>query len=350
LLRIVVLGVRASGVVVREETRRATAPAVGPVEVSVLRAGKSPALHPASWEEFLQWAKAPGEEWYHVSNLAPDQLRRVALALGLTPAFVESHLAGASYPHLEVTDRHAALFVWLPELQVATPTERNGLLLLATNHSVFTLSRRSPGLLQAVTNALPKITVNALPFPVRMTCAFVQAVLDRNEELVGRFERELRALEEVPVRESRPPFFEQTFRLKKELAVTQSDLWRLKGILTALAESRVTLPGGGTGEPESFRSLAESADFLYETVVNTREGLLSVIDLHLNVVSFEVNRVMRVLAVVSVLGLIPAVIGGLFGMNLSDNPWPFTLPQVAFGVCLGMVLCLYLFLVKGWLR
>jgi Mg2+ and Co2+ transporter CorA len=75
-----------------------------------------------------------------------------------------------------------------------------------------------------------------------------------------------------------------------------------------------------------------------------------VIELHLNIVSFDMNRVMRVLAVVSVLGLIPAVIGGLFGMNLVDNPWPFTLPQVAFAVVFGMVLCLYFFFVKGWLR
>jgi hypothetical protein len=44
------------------------------------------------------------------------------------------------------------------------------------------------------------------------------------------------------------------------------------------------------------------------------------------------------------------VIGGLFGMNLVDNPWPLTLPQVAFGVCLTMVLGLYFFFVKGWLR
>jgi len=59
---------------------------------------------------------------------------------------------------------------------------------------------------------------------------------------------------------------------------------------------------------------------------------------------------MRVLAVVSVLGLIPALVGGLFGMNLADSPWPFTLPQVTFAVCAGMVTCLYFFVVKGWLR
>ena len=50
------------------------------------------------------------------------------------------------------------------------------------------------------------------------------------------------------------------------------------------------------------------------------------------------------------IGLVTSIFGGLFGMNLIDNPWPITLPQVAFCVCFGMVLCLYFFFVKGWLR
>jgi len=99
-----------------------------------------------------------------------------------------------------------------------------------------------------------------------------------------------------------------------------------------------------------FRRLTSEAEYLYETVVNLRDEVLSVLELHLNVVSFDMTRVMRVLAAVSVLGLIPAVIGGLFGMNLIGNPWPLTLPQVAFCVFFGMVLCLYFFFVKGWLR
>jgi hypothetical protein len=47
--------------------------------------------------------------------------------------------------------------------------------------------------------------------------------------------------------------------------------------------------------------------------------------------------------------LIPAVVGGLLGMNLVDNPRPFTLPQVTFAVCTGMVTRPYFFVVKGWL-
>jgi len=167
---------------------------------------------------------------------------------------------------------------------------------------------------------------------------------------VGRFEDELRDLEDLPVRDSRQQFFERTFRLKKELSSTQADLWRLRGLLKELAEPRVKLPGAVAGNVPFLHDLAEAADYLYETVNNIRDGVLSLIELHLNVVSFEMNRVMRVLAVVSVLGLIPAVVGGLFGMNLADNPWPFTLPQVTFVVCFTMVTCLYFFVVKGWLR
>jgi Mg2+ and Co2+ transporter CorA len=120
-------------------------------------------------------------------------------------------------------------------------------------------------------------------------------------------------------------------------------------MLADLAAGRA-IASGPESTKEMFRRLAANAEYLYETVINVRDEVLSVMELHLNIVSFDMNRVMRVLAVVSVLGLIPAVIGGLFGMNLVDNPWPFTLPQVAFSISFGMVMCLYFFLVKGWLR
>ena len=59
---------------------------------------------------------------------------------------------------------------------------------------------------------------------------------------------------------------------------------------------------------------------------------------------------MRLLAIVSTLALIPAVVGGLLGMNLGDAPWPVTLGQVAFGTLVLMLGVLYSFMAKGWLR
>jgi Mg2+ and Co2+ transporter CorA len=62
------------------------------------------------------------------------------------------------------------------------------------------------------------------------------------------------------------------------------------------------------------------------------------------------NRFLKLLAVVSFLGLIPSVAGGLLGMNVAGNPWPVSLGQVAFCVAMGMATSLYVFAVKGWLK
>jgi Mg2+ and Co2+ transporter CorA len=174
----------------------------------------------------------------------------------------------------------------------------------------------------------------------------LERVVRDYQHLAGRCEDRLRELEDVPVHESRPRFFELTFRMKKQLSAAQSDLWRLKRI----ADDLVARRGTGAAAITVYARFESDIDYLYDTMINIREGVLSVIELHLNVVSFEMNRVMRVLAVVSALGLIPAIIGGLLGMNLIDTPWMLTLPQVAFGVFFAMVIGLYFFLIKGWLR
>ncbi|HYG33742.1 MAG TPA: CorA family divalent cation transporter [Clostridia bacterium] len=349
LARIVTLGVRASGVVLREEKVGGAPEQQAPVQVRMLPAVGAKAPRQATWDEFVRWAKQPGAEWYSVANIGQHNLAELAQVTGISQEFIASHLLGSSYPQLGITGGFVSLFVWLPEMGIGETTKRTGLLLLASDTSIITFSSHPAHLLEKVAGTASN-ELSALPFPARMICQFLKLVLKSNEALVGNFEQQLHALEELPVRESRPQFFEQTFRLKKELSAAQSDLWRLRGVLKELAESRVKLPGNDEGAIAFLHNLAETADYLYETVSNIREELLSVIDLHLNVVSFEMNRVMRVLAVVSVLGLIPAVIGGLFGMNLAGNPWPITLSQVTFAVCMAMVTCLYFFVVKGWLR
>ena len=160
-------------------------------------------------------------------------------------------------------------------------------------------------------------------------------------QLAGRCEERLRGLEDVPVQESRPAFFEVTFRLKKQLSAAQVDLWRLKRVADELVARR----GAGAAAVDAYTRFESDIDYLYDTMLNIREEVLSVIDLHLNVVSFEMNRVMRVLAVIGALGLIPAIVAGLIA-----PPSMLALPQVAFFILFGMAIGLYFFLIKGWLR
>lgn len=361
LARLVTLGVRVSGVAVRqrvtrsEEERRAHGPA------AVVRAAEAGGggRREGTWDEVLRWARAPGAEWWHVGNPRREELAELGRAIDVPAGFLENHLLQTSYPHLVRARKWTGVFLWLggaggAKVASSGGRERHGVLFLFSERGVLSLARRGTRVVEEIAASAGGVAERTEEdagegeFRVRVLRTVLSAVVRQNETLVGRLEEELRALEEVPVRESSPAFFERTFRVKKELSAAQADLWRFKGVLADAAAGRVVRVNEEAAE--ELRRLTTEAEYLYETAVNVRDEVLSVLELHLNVVSFDMNRVMRVLAVVSVLGLIPAVIGGLFGMNLVDNPWPFTLPQVAFAVCFGMVLCIYLFFVKGWLR
>jgi Mg2+ and Co2+ transporter CorA len=350
LVRLITLGVRVSGLTARHRgMREVTKTSHGPVKVTLIADAPEFAPKSASWDDLMKWLRTPGREWFHVTHPRREQLAEVTAALGLPEGFLENHLFGANYPHLASTRDFVSLFMWLPEMNSPTEIERDGILCLLHGDSLLSFSR-GPTKLSEHLKPVAAEEAEKTPFALRMLGLVMDRVMHQNERLIGAFEQELRALEDVPIRESSPGFFERTFRLKKELSTTQADLWRLKAIVADAGNGRIPLRTKSDAAVEVFRRLSTTTDYLYDTVVNVRDEVVSVIELHLNIVSFDMNRVMRVLAVVSVLGLIPAVIGGLFGMNLADNPWPFTLPQVTFVVAFGMVLCLYFFFVKGWLR
>jgi Mg2+ and Co2+ transporter CorA len=352
LARLLTFGVRATGSVVRDHRlHSAVSVAAGPVHITRRGpAGTRPA-EPASREALIEWLRSGSAGWFHVASPGKDDLPEIGAAAGLPEAFVESHLVGATHPHVATAPGCVALLVWSPQ---RNPTdgmvERRPILMLLWEQRVLSFSRTAVDVFTTADPAATEATLSAAPLPLRALAQLLNRIIGNNESIVGGFEQQLRALEDIPLRESRPAFFEQTFRLKKHLSAAQWDLWRLKAVLAQLNDPRTHVPGMAEPFAGAFTRFGANVDYLYETVVNTREDVLSVIDLHINVVSFDMNRVMRVLAVVSCLGLIPAVIGGLLGMNLIDNPWHFTLPQVSFVIGFGMLLGLYFFFVKGWLR
>jgi Mg2+ and Co2+ transporter CorA len=349
LIRIVSFSVRVSGTIVRHEAHRtAASTAVPPTRVTRLHHEQPAEI---AWADFWRQLQTADESWYHIQHPTAEDLGKIAAATGTTPEILRTHLTGTGFPHIETVGPYAGFFAWVPELSPSGEITRCGLFFLLGEKRLLSFSQRATSLLTPPRPAPPaSAELPTQSFAERMTRSFFRAALQQNERLVGIFTTELRSLEEVPVRESRTEFFERTFRLKKELSAAQADLWRLKSLLTELAEAPACLPGVAAEAAAEFHRMADDAAYLHETIVSLREEVLSLIDLHINVVSFDMNRVIRLLAVISALGLIPAVVGGLLGMNLADNPWPVTLPQVAFGVCLGMVLGLYLFFVKGWLR
>jgi Mg2+ and Co2+ transporter CorA len=343
--RLISFGVRAGSLPARRRTpAESAAHSSGPAHVTLLTLHPLPAAKPAKLDDLWRWLPERDERWFHVAGASPDELSRIGAAAGLPVGFLEQHLLGTNYPHWAPAGTRTALFLWLPERDAAGQIDRFAILLVPMGRGLLSLSRRA--FPEAIAVATPAADDDERPFTERVVGRVLERVVRDYQQLAGRSEEELRALEDVPAWESRPAFFELTFRMKKQLSAAQADLWRLKRIADDLAARR----GAGAATVAAYARFESDIDYLYDTMTNIREGVLSVIDLHLSVVSFEMNRVMRVLAVIAALGLMPAIVGGLLGMNLVDAPWVITLPQIAFGVFFGMVIGLYLFVIKGWLR
>jgi len=59
---------------------------------------------------------------------------------------------------------------------------------------------------------------------------------------------------------------------------------------------------------------------------------------------------MKIPAVLTVLTVVPVIVGGLPGMNLIDYPYPVSLLQVVTIVAIVTVLSAWVFFNLGWLR
>jgi Mg2+ and Co2+ transporter CorA len=241
--------------------------------------------------------------------------------------------------------------VWLPFVR---PEEQLGvdwcgiLTILREDGSLLTAAVRECQLQQRMARWMDPNLIDSVA--VQGAEAFFRMVLEHTEEAVAALENRLRIMEGVPVAGVGEDFFRQAFRLRRDLFQISADLWRLKAGIDQIEAGRLALPGWSGQSAEVFGILSEQADYLYETAENLREGLVSLIELHLNTVSYEMNRFMRLLAVVSVLGLVPATVGGVLGMNILGAPWPFTLGQVTFFVGLILLAILYVFFTRGNLQ
>ncbi len=80
------------------------------------------------------------------------------------------------------------------------------------------------------------------------------------------------------------------------------------------------------------------------------ESLHSNIDLYINHESFETNRVLKILAVITSIAVIPAAVGGLLGMNILGEPFQAHLWEIAFPIVLTASFAIYAFVKLGWLK
>jgi Mg2+ and Co2+ transporter CorA len=351
ILRAFSFGMRAgAGFMPRHPTDGAPAIPVVP-HAFVVRRQESWKADPVDWSRFLAQASAGSSEWLDAFDLAPEHVEELGRAVGVPATILGISRAAHTNPRLRVIGGKLIASLALPLVRAgeAPEVERVSIsLVVAEGRILLTLASRECDLRQRMARSMDqtaKISLAALGIE-----AYFRTVLEQNEDVLASLEMHIRSMEDMPIAREGEGFFRVAFRMRRHFSHIKADLWRLSGILDAIEAERVQVPERGDGQDRVFTALSDQADYLYETASNLQEELISLIELHLNTVSFEMNRFMRLLAVVSVLAVVPATVGGLLGMNILGTPWHVTLEQVSYLVGLVVLGILYVFFARGYLK
>jgi Mg2+ and Co2+ transporter CorA len=292
--------------------------------------------------------------WIDLQYVSENDLDFIRGIVDIPRYILESKLIKESFPRIDRINNYSSIFLWDSRIDPNSTSSTslniisNDMLIICAGASLLTLSTKKSDLFNDI--HFDELLHEHEEFAIRVLSALFRKKIDDYGAIVQSIERKTIEFEEIPVDMTSPQFLENTFQFKKEIQKIISNLWHFKQILEYIKKNKVSLNGLTNNHAPIFDILHEESEYMYETAQNTKENLISLIELHINTVSYDMNRVIKVIAVITCLAIIPSIIGGLLGENLLYQPYPVTIIEVFFIVFSLMLLALYIFYKKNWLR
>jgi len=308
-----------------------------------------------SLSEVKRYVDSPSHTWVDITSVSESHFDELSDALGVPRILLESELVEESYPRIDYFEHYSMIFARIAEPKIVQKgtkrlfVSRAGLLVVCYGQTIITMSRQKASSFSQILEKAKRYHNPGEPLVISILYTILKYILEKDEQITAALEQEVARLENIPLNERPPDFLETTFHLKKEVNQLVPSLLHLKEIVTVIASKRVPLEGFSERHERLFDILMDEATYLHETAQDARENLLSLIDLYINTTSYEMNKVMRVIAVITCLGIIPAV-GGLLGSNLIGNPWGIHLWEVFAVVGAIMIGMGWVFYRLGWLK
>jgi Mg2+ and Co2+ transporter CorA len=293
--------------------------------------------------------------WIDISSISDHDLDALSSSLGISKIVLESELEEESYPRVDYFDNFSMIFTRIADFKILDggvarlEVHRTGYLVICYGQNIITLSNSRSEAFETILEKARKLHSPQESTVVTVLYALLKHILDKNKRIITALEQQIMDLENIPPKDRPTNFLETTFYLRKEVNQLVPGLLHLKEVLSIISDKRVPLAGFNEDHEKVFDILLDEAGYQYETATNARDNLLSLIDLYINTNSYEMNKVMRIIAVFTLLGILPAMMG-LFGSNILGNPWNIQLWQLFAVMGCVMALMVWVFYRLGWLK
>jgi magnesium transporter len=176
-------------------------------------------------------------------------------------------------------------------------------------------------------------------------------LVDKYVPIIDDFQELLDKLEELAIEDPPPEFLVTVSDRKTELLNLRRIMTQERDILGQLTRGEV--PFMGQLSRIYFRDVLDHLNREVETIDIYRDLLMGCRDIYMSSINNQLNRIMKTLAIISIVTLPLTVITSFFGMNFADTIPGFTKP-FTFAAAMLLMICLpfvflYLFRKKGWL-
>lgn len=275
--------------------------------------------------------------------------------LGIPRILLESELTEESYPRVDYFEHYSLIFARIADIQLSPRDsarliiDRKGILVVCQEQNIVTISRIKNAIFKQITRQAQKALNPDDPLVVTILYTILKYILEKDKQIIAALEQRLMILESIPLNKRPANFLEVTFHLRKDVNQIVPSLLHLKEVISVITTKQVPLEVFCEKHEKIFDILIDESVYLHETASSARDNLQSLVDLYINTNSFQTNQVMRIIAVITSLGIIPALMG-LLGSNIAGNPWDIQLWQV-FGLIAFIVLAMiWIFYRMGWLK
>jgi Mg2+ and Co2+ transporter CorA len=268
--------------------------------------------HNLSWEDMTaRMADTKCPEWFDIQYVSETGFSELSRILGIPEPHFKSSLVDDIYPHIDFIQK--ASFIFLQSGKIRYPIEnqtkfltisRSGIIVICNGEKIITVSQHGTDLMDDVMEVV-KRNDHVDGFVVPVLYSLLDHMLNEYRSILSEIELEIIDIGKTERSKLPKDFLERIYQMDKEVSRLVSNLLHFKDMLAIITSHKVTLEGFNKQSEEAFHLLEETSGYLNEIAHDTIDNLRSIINLYINQTSFETNRILKILAVITSISVIP---------------------------------------------
>lgn len=282
-------------------------------------------------DELLEYRNPSGISWINIYGLKDSNaISRLAAVYKIHPLTIEDILNTEHRPKVEEFDDY--LFITLKEIspQNEGPMVFDQISLILTGDTVISFQEvpgdTFDGIRRRILDNMGRIRRLGADY---LAYVIMDAVVDEYFLALDALGAGIEQFEDRAMNEEDTAFMADIQKVKQRLHRVRRVIWPLRESLASLARSESSFLSGELGP--FIKDLHDNVIQAVETVENYRELIAGIMEVNLSTVSNRMNKIMKVLTIISTLFIPLTFIVGVYGMNFPHMPelnYPHAYPIV----------------------